>query len=114
VNGFLTNSCLIQFFHLANVEAQLLWMEGPVLYLHDRGDQWLLGLLQDTSAHGVLAVAIGQEPVAMGELLGIGGSSVVYIGMFQGTIGRLTFTLRSTHFDLQMPTGLQQQALKWW
>ncbi len=78
MNGFLTDGCLIQFFRLAKIEAQLLWTEGPV-YLHNGGDQWLLGLLQDTSVHEVPAVAIGREPVAMGELLVIGGSSVVYM-----------------------------------
>jgi hypothetical protein len=37
VNSFLTNSCLIQFFQLEGTCCNLLWREGPVLYLHDRG-----------------------------------------------------------------------------
>jgi hypothetical protein len=110
-NGFLTDGCLIQFFRLERLgPAELLWREGPVLHLHDMGDRWLLGLLQDTSVHELPAdITIDKEPVVMGPLLGVGGSSVVYSGMHQGTNWASDFylpsffVLRSSFFSSGRP-----------
>jgi hypothetical protein len=49
------------------------------------GDKWLLGLLQDPNAHGLLAdIVIGQELVVMDQFLGVGRISVVYSDAHQG------------------------------
>ncbi|KAL6044808.1 SAM domain (Sterile alpha motif) domain containing protein, variant 2 [Balamuthia mandrillaris] len=86
INGFLTDGCLIQFFRLNRQgDRDLIWEEGPVLYLHDEGGKWLLGLLSDKAAHNLPAdIIIDNKPVIMNQLLGIGGSSVVYSGEFNG------------------------------
>jgi hypothetical protein len=79
VNGFLTNSCLIQFYQLSRVPGALEWTEGPVLHLHSQGDKWLLGLLQDRNVHKLPPdIVINKKPVVMGQLLSVRGSSVVY------------------------------------
>ncbi|KAL6041644.1 Protein kinase domain-containing protein, variant 2 [Balamuthia mandrillaris] len=88
INGFLTDGCLIQFFRLSRQgdHHDLMWEEGPVLYLHDEGGKWLLGLLSDKAAHNLPAdIIINNKPVIMNQLLGIGGSSVVYAGEFNGS-----------------------------
>jgi hypothetical protein len=83
--GFLTDGFLIQFFRVEKRQS-LLWVEGPVLHLHEGGDRWLLGLLDDHKAHGLLQdLTIDEEPVAMEKLLGTGGSAVVYSSDYQGT-----------------------------
>ncbi len=46
---------------------------------------WLLGLLQDSTVHELPEdIVINLEPVAMNQLLGVGGSSVIFHGMHQG------------------------------
>jgi len=104
VNGFLTDGCLIQFFRLEKLEAstsacELQWTEGPVHFLHDEGDKWLLGLLRNRNAHGLPEdIVINEEPVVVDQLLGVGGSSVVYSGTHQGTILSSFLLLRSPLF----------------
>jgi hypothetical protein len=90
VDGFLTDGCLIQFFRLEadrseELRVELEWTEGPVLRLHSRGGMWLLGLLQDSTVHELPEdIVINKEPVVMNQLLGVGGSSVVFRGTHQG------------------------------
>ncbi|KAL6073720.1 SAM domain (Sterile alpha motif) domain containing protein [Balamuthia mandrillaris] len=86
VNGFLTDGCLIQFFRLQKLPTADKWTESPILHLHSDGGKWLLGLLQSNkAAHGLPEdIVIDEEPVIMNELLGIGGSAVVYSGQYKG------------------------------
>ncbi|KAL6076298.1 SAM domain (Sterile alpha motif) domain containing protein, variant 2 [Balamuthia mandrillaris] len=86
VNGFLTDGCLIQFFRLQKLSTTDQWTESPILHLHSDGGKWLLGLLQSNkAAHGLPEdIVIDEEPVIMNELLGIGGSAVVYSGQYKG------------------------------
>ncbi|KAL6066557.1 Protein kinase domain-containing protein [Balamuthia mandrillaris] len=85
VNGFLTDGYLIQFFRLQKLSTAVNWTESPILYLHSDGGKWLLGLLQSKAAHGLPEdIVIDEEPVIMNELLGIGGSAVVYSSQYKG------------------------------
>ncbi len=86
-NGFLTDGCLIQFFRLQKKAHNAVeWTESPVLRLHEDGGRWLIGLLTDTIAHDLPKdIVIDGDQVIMNELLGIGGSAVVYRGSYRGT-----------------------------
>jgi len=84
VNGFLTDGYLIQFFCLRKLPNGIEWTESPVLWLHADGGKWLLGLLKDTAVHGLPQdIMIDRDPVIINELLGIGGSAVVYSGQYR-------------------------------
>jgi hypothetical protein len=131
VDGFLTDGCLIQFFRLEanrleelSPACELEWMEGPVLRLHSWGGMWLLGFLQDSTVHELPEdIVINKEPVVMNQLLGVGGSSVVFRGTHQGetTLSFLVLmcvvffplgSLTSTHSHLRPTTTGAEVVVK--
>jgi hypothetical protein len=87
VTGFLTDSYLIQFFKLSRAKPLFRLIEGPVLLLHEDGGRWLVGFLQAAHpAARLFDIKIKGKPVIVGNLLGLGGSSVVHEGSYQGNL----------------------------
>jgi hypothetical protein len=84
--GFLTDGRIIQFFRVTRKSDSYLLEETPVYYLHQGGGTLLLRLLcTPLNLLGLPETRLeckGQK-IAVGDILGIGGTATVYRGTFQ-------------------------------
>jgi len=79
LSGYLSDGKLIQFFRFQSNPKQL--EETPVYYLNGEGGELLIGLLQASPTKDLgypQELVYNGKPIVIDELLGIGGSSVVY------------------------------------
>eukprot|EP01118_Nematostelium_gracile_P013194 TRINITY_DN4957_c0_g1_i1.p1 TRINITY_DN4957_c0_g1~~TRINITY_DN4957_c0_g1_i1.p1 ORF type:complete len:609 (-),score=105.51 TRINITY_DN4957_c0_g1_i1:136-1962(-) len=89
VTGFLSDGVQIQFFRALKQPNRIVYHQTKsyVLSHGNDGVHWLFGLLTtEPSALGLTRdVKVGDDPVLMKEVLGTGGSSLVFAGEYKGT-----------------------------
>jgi hypothetical protein len=85
--GFITDGRIIQFWKVELQEKEPVGVCSPVLYLATEGGVWLYSLFACSSV-GVVGrvapiIAVAEEPLCIDTLLGEGGSSWVWKGVYK-------------------------------
>ena len=83
--AFLSDGVLIQFFWLQLKNGNWKFEQTPVYYLLNEGGEYLMGLLNTSpKILGMIPdLTVASKSITIKEVLGLGGSSVVYKGSFE-------------------------------
>jgi len=86
VTAFLSDGVLIQYFRLQLQTGKWKFQQTPVYHLLKEGGEYLMGLLNTLpNLLGMIpSLTVATKPITIEEVLGLGGSSVVYKGTHQG------------------------------